>query len=398
MRFVKQLSIVLIGIYLLTSCSKEDTSSVPTILQSATPKISRTTTELKNFISKTDINVSLDIFKYDVDVYSVTYKTTYLNKIINASGLVILPKTTDSVGMVSFQHGTIANHAEAPSVQALYNPEILLYTSLASPGFIAVIPDFIGFGSSSNLMHPYYVEEASATAVVDLLQAARELAIQKKLKFNEKLFLAGYSQGGYVTMAAHKAIEKNGLVNMELIASFPSSGGYDVKGMQNYFFAQNIYNEPFFIGYVAMAYRKYYGWIQPLTDFFASKYAAEIPSLYNGTKTGDQIDFYLNDTIPKLMNPDLLSTIDTNNKYEYIVDAFNENSLTDWAPTIKMYMYHGDADTTVPYQNSVDTYNKLIDNGSSTSILTFTSFPGKTHSSGLIPYIETFVPTMLSLK
>ena len=371
---------------------------MPTVLQSATDKIGRSSTELENFINNSGLNISTDILKYDVEVYSVTYKTTYQNKIIIASGLVILPKTTDSVAMVSFQHGTIASHEEAPSVLALYNPEALLYTSLASPGFIAVIPDFIGFGSSSSFLHPYYVEDASVSSTIDLLKAARELALHKKIAFNGKLFLAGYSQGGYVTMATHKAIEKEGLEYFNLIASFPSSGGYDIKGMQNYFFAQEIYEEPFFIAYCAMAYRTYYHWPQPLTDFFKSNYAAKIPSLFDGTRNGDQIDYYLNDTIPKLLNPDLLSTIDSNPKYEYIVDAFNQNSLLDWAPIVKMYMYHGDADTTVPYQNSVDTYNRLIDNGASPFILTFTSFPGKTHSSGLEPYIEAFVPTMLSLK
>lgn len=392
---------LLIGTFIclvLVSCNKQEPDNVPTILQSSTDKIGRSTLVLKYFLSKTGLNLSPDILQYDVEVYSVTYKTTYQEKSIIASGLVILPKTTDSVGMVSFQHGTIASHEEAPSVQSLYNPEILLYTSLASTGFIAVIPDFIGFGSSSNLLHPYYVQEVSASAVIDLLKAARELALQKKIAFNGNLFLAGYSQGGYVTMAAHKAIEKNGLLNFNLIASFPSSGGYDIKGMQDYLFAQEIYDEPFFLGYVAMAYRTYYKWMQPLTDFFQTKYATEIPSLFDGTKTGSQIDYYLNDTIPKLVNPDLLSSIDSNLKYQYIVDAFNNNSLLDWTPTIKMFMYHGDADTTVPFQNSIDTYNKLIQNGASPSIVTFTSFPGQTHSTGIVPYIETFVPTMISLK
>jgi pimeloyl-ACP methyl ester carboxylesterase len=234
--------------------------------------------------------------------------------------------------------------------------------------------------------------------VIDLVKAARELAITKNVSFNGKLFLAGYSQGGYVTMAAHKAIEQNGLSNFNLVASFPSSGGYDVKGMQKYFFGLTTYDEPFFLGYVAMSYKTFYSWSNPLTDIFQSKYAAVIPSLFDGSKDGDQINSSLNDTIPKLVNSDLLSSIDTNSKFSYIVNAFNENTLLDWYPTKKMFMYHGDADVTVPYQNSVDTYNKLISNGASTATLTFTSFPGATHGTGVQPYIETFIPQLISLK
>ncbi|MBI3482429.1 MAG: alpha/beta hydrolase [Bacteroidetes bacterium] len=385
------------AILFLVSCSKPETF-VPTTLLSANDQLGRTSGELKTFIGQSGLHLSTDLLKYDVELYSITYKTNFQGKIITASGLVILPVTTSSVDMVCFSHGTIASHAQAPSALPLNSSELVLYTALASPGLIAVIPDFIGFGSSADVLHPYYVQDVTASSVIDCIKAARELAIQKKVSFNGKLFLAGYSQGGYVTMATHKAIEKNGLQNFDLIASFPSSGGYDVKGMQSYFFSLSTYAEPFFLAYVAMAYRNNYDWSQPLSDFFQSKYATTIPGLFDGTKNGDQINAALNDTIPKLVNTDLLSTINTNTKYQYIVDAFNKNSLLDWTPTKKMYMFHGDADITVPYQNSVNTYNKFISNGASTSVLTFTSFPGKTHGTGVFPYIEAFIPIMVSLK
>jgi pimeloyl-ACP methyl ester carboxylesterase len=391
------LSLLVGFVFFVSSCTNHDTFA-PTVLISSADKLTRSSEELKIYIAASGLNLSTDVLQNNVDLYSVTYKTTYLGQTLTASGLVILPKTTQPVGMISFQHGTITSYAEAPSALPLNSTELILYTALASPGFIAVIPDFIGFGSSDNVLHPYYVEDASASAVIDLLKAAKELAIMRGISFNGKLFLAGYSQGGYVTMAAHKAIEKNGLPNFNLIASFPSSGGYDVKGMQNYFFSLTTYDEPFFLADVAMAYRTYYNWSAPLTDFFQSKYATTIPSLFDGSKSGDQINTYLNDTIPKFVNPDLLSSIDVNSKYQYIVSAFNENSLLDWYPTKKMFMYHGDADVTVPYQNSVNTYNKLIANGASTSVLTFTTLPGKTHITGVVPYIEAFIPTMISLK
>ncbi|GHN01939.1 hypothetical protein WSM22_34280 [Cytophagales bacterium WSM2-2] len=397
MIFKKQIVFACVLLFLI-ACSKHEETFVPVTLVTANDQLGRTSGELKSFIGQSGLKLSTSLLQYNVELYSVTYKTTYLGKTITASGLVILPQTTASVGMVCFSHGTIASHAEAPSVLPLNSTELILYSAMASPGYIAVIPDFIGFGSSADVMHPYYVQDITASSVIDLLKAARELAIQKKVSFNGNLFLAGYSQGGYVTMATHKAIEKNGLENFNLIASFPSSGGYDVKGMQNYFFGLSKYDEPFFLAFVAMAYKTSYNWTQPLTDFFQPKYASVIPGLFDGNKNGDQINAILNDTIPKLVNTDLLSTIDTNSKYKYIVDAFNINSLTDWVPTKKMYMFHGDADITVPYQNSVSTYNKLISNGASASVVTFTPLPGKTHGTGVVPYIEAFIPIMISLK
>lgn len=300
--------------------------------------------------------------------------------------------------MVSFQHGTIAAHAEAPSVLPLSSTELILYAALSSPGFITAVPDLIGFGSSSDLMHPYYVEDLTGSAVIDLLKAAKELAREKGIEFNEKLFLAGYSQGGYATMATHKAIEKDGVDGFQLVASFPASGGYDVKGMQEYFFSLDTYEEPFYLGYVAMAYKTAYSWTQPLSDFFKEPYATRVPALYDGSKSGAQINAQLTTSIEDLVSGDLLIHIDTDVKYKYIVEAFNQNSLTDWKPTKKMFMYHGDADITVPYINSVSTYSKLIANGASTSVVSLTALPGATHGTGVIPYIEDFIPKMLSLK
>lgn len=383
----------------LYSCKEDDPEPVNEVLIGSENILTRTAGELQTFISLSGLTLPVAELKYDVDIYKITYKTEYLNdEEITASGLVILPKKSGSYPMVSFQHGTIAAHTEAPSVQPVSSTELILYAALASPGFIAAVPDYIGFGSSANLPHPYYVEDLTAEAVTDMLDAAFELAREKGITFNKKLFLAGYSQGGYATMAAHKEIESDDLDDFDLVASFPASGGYDVKGMQEYFFSLDTYEEPFYIGYVASSYKTTYNWSQPFSDIFNEPYATRIPSLYDGSKSSGEINAQLTTHIPDLLNSDILANIDTDARYKNIIDAFNENSLTDWKPTRKMYMYHGDADVTVPYSNSTATYNKLISNGASASIVTLTSFPGKNHETGVGPYIEAFVPLMLSLR
>lgn len=382
----------------LSSCSDENEAPKNVVLVEATPFLTRSASELKTFLSASGLHFDMSALKYDVELFRVKYKTTYKDTEIIASGMVILPKTTDAVGMVSFQHGTIMDYDDAPSALPLNDQEHILYAALGSAGFIGVVPDYVGFGESKNILHPYYVEEVTASAVIDNLKAAREWAAEKGINFNKKLFLAGYSQGGYATMAAHKAIETNGLPGFNLTASFPASGGYDIKGMQEYFFAQQTYDQPHYLAYVAMSYQSYYNWTGVLADFFKEPYASRIPALFNGTKSASEINGQLTETIADLINTDLVQHIDTDARYEYLVDAFHENSLLDWTPTIKMYMYHGDADTTVPYANSVHTYNVFLDNGASTNVVTFTNLPGATHGSGIFPYLEHLIPTVLDLN
>jgi pimeloyl-ACP methyl ester carboxylesterase len=379
------------------SCSDHDTQKKETLVE-ATSLLTRTAGELKTFISASSIDLDPSLLEYDVEIFKVKYKTTYKGEEIIASGLVVLPTTKDPVGMVSFQHGTIVAQEDAPTALPINSTELILYAALSSSGFIGVYPDFIGFGESKQIFHPYYVEEPTADAVIDNLKAARDWAGKKGVSFDKKLFLAGYSQGGYATMAAHKSIETNGLSDFNLIASFPASGGYDIKGMQDYFFHQSNYDQPHYIAYVAMSYQSYYGWPSVISDFFKEPYASSIPTLFNGTKTPSEINAQLTNNIPDLIKSDLLQNIDTDAKYDYLVKAFEENSLLDWTPKTKMYMYHGDADTTVPYENSVNTYNKFITNGASAETIEFITLQGADHGTGIVPYIEDIIPKMFDLK
>jgi pimeloyl-ACP methyl ester carboxylesterase len=359
---------------------------------------SRSAAELQLLIQLSGRNVDPSLVQYDVDIYKVVYKTTYQTSEVNASGLIFLPKTGSPINMISFQHGTIVRQSDAPSLQDPEGLEVISYAAMASMGFITVVPDMIGFGESKEIFHPYYVEEPTASAVIDNVKAAAALSDAKQMQFNHRLFLAGYSQGGYATMATHKAIEANPLEGFELIATFPAAGGYDLKSLQEYFFSADTYDHPFYLAYVGKSYGIYYDKPQLLTDFFNEPYATNIPSLFNGINGQDNINAGLTDDIKALVKEDVILHMDSDPKYEYLSDAFQENSLVDWKPTIPMYMYHGDADTTVPYQNSEITYGKLIDNGADPEKLKLITLPGADHSTGIEPYIEDLIKRLQLLK
>lgn len=386
-------------LFICFACKEDEVDPiVPEVYKTSTLVASKSQAEIRSFVKSRNLPLPESEIRSGVDIYRVTYKTTLYDDEITASGLVILPQTQESVAMLSFQHGTIIAHSEAPSETSPTNDIMLFYGAMAAPGFVGVVPDFIGFGASKDKMHPYYLEEPTASAVIDNAKAAREFALLSGLKFDGRLFLAGYSQGGYATMAAHKSIEENGLDHFNLIASFPASGGYDIKGVQEFFFDQDSYSQPFYIAFVAMSYRTYLGWTAPLSDFFQTTYAEKIPGLFNGQFSSGDINAELTTEIKALIDTDLLANINTDPSYEYINDAFVDNSLTDWTPKVRMYMYHGDLDVTVPYQNSVDVYNHFIANGAATNVVTFKALPYATHSSGVTPYIIELINTLLVLK
>lgn len=402
LKILKIISIVglWISIALVNGSCCKNTEPYPlendVVLNEATRIGGHTATELKALIAVSGYSFPFDV-KNDVDIYQITYKTTYNGDPMFASGLVILPLAQD-VGMITINHGTIIKNDEAPSSVTATSLDALLYSLAGAMGYIVVIPDYIGFGRSSHILHPYYVEDLYGSSITDMLLAAKELATNQKIQFNQKLFLTGYSEGGYATMACHKFIEEKGLPGFNLQASFPAAGGYDVKGVQEYLFSLNSYAEPFYIGYVAMSYKTTFNWEQPLTDLFNEPYASELPNLFDRMHSSGDINNALTDSIPLLLNKDLRDSIETSARFKYFKDAIHANSLTDWKPTIRMFMYHGDADTTVPYQNSVDTYNTLIANGASTDILKFITLPGADHGSGVQPYIEDVLPKIVAIS
>ncbi|MEQ8549531.1 MAG: lipase family protein [Cyclobacteriaceae bacterium] len=372
--------------------------SIPNVLLESTQLIIRSSGDLKTFLRQSGLAIDTEKLIYDVSVWKITYKTVYKGDTITASSMVFTPETTDEISTISFQHGTIADNASAPTESSITDGTTILYSAMASGGFVTVVPDFIGFGASVDIVHPYYHEYYTATSIVNAIYASKQLADQQELNIDDELYLAGYSQGGQATMATHKFYEEEGMEFYKLKASFPSSGGYDVVGMSQYFLDQETYHQPFFLGFVAMSYKTTYDFPQEMSHFFNEPYASRIPNLFDGAFSGNEINELLTTNIADFLNPNFLNSSKEDADYKFIYDLFEENSLLDWTPTIRMYMYHGNADITVPYQNSVDSYAKLLQNGASEEIVTFETFEGATHGTGIAPYIENFIPEILRLE
>lgn len=379
----------------IVSCGSDpEPDKVPeleTRITSSTVKITRPSGDMRGQLGASGLDLPLDAIQYDAAMYSVEYTTMYGEQEITASGTVFLPVNGEEpkkFPVLSFQHGTIASNAEAPSKLAVGDIQNLLYSGMAGAGFVVVVPDYIGFGASVDITHPYYIEEPTAQAIIDIIRAGGELALDNEIEISDHLYLAGYSQGGYATMAAHKYLEEQGMEWFDLQKSYPSSGGYDVLGVRNYFFSLEVYQQPFFLAYVAEAFRTYYGWpVADLGQVFNEPFVDQIPTFFDATLSGGQINDLLNDTISVLVRADYLANPDAP-EYAQFTEAFSNNALLDWTPEVSVALFHGDADVTVPYQNSVDSYSSFISTGTSEDIMSFTTLPGATHGGGFVPYLE----------
>ena len=393
MKYLYNLFFILFFSLLISGC-EEDTIPV-NYLHSHLKLFSQDYENVLKSVENSEFSDVTKNAKYGISLYTITYKTTYLGEDIIASGLVSFPDTDDPVPMLSFHHGTESKHLDAPTDNLL---TYSFFSNAASVGYIFLMPDYLGFGSSKQILHPYYRSDIIGNTSVDMLKAVKELAFLENYNFNGNVFLAGYSEGGFATMAAHKNIEENKPKGINLVASAPAAGGYDIVGMLDYFLNLETYPHPYYLAYVALSYKKTYQWDLELSDIFREPYASIIPNYFNGSYSGGQINDVLTYKIDSLLTEEFKNNVHTSSKYSQIIDAFENNSLDNWVPKTKMYLYHGTDDIAVPYDNSVATYNKLINLGASSSILTLNTLQGKDHASGALPYMINIFDKFEALK
>jgi len=375
----------LVALFVLASCKKDHITPVDNQgLVSASPIKTLTKTELQTLAAQNGAASSAALMQYDVDFYQVTYKTTYNGTSINASGLLAVPKNMPAApALLSAQHGTIFSDAEAPSN---FPDSFTGFEPFASEGYITLIPDYIGYGASKNIIHPYYDMKSSGVAVADMIKAVKYFLKSQHIAFSDKLFLLGYSEGGYVTLAAEKEIETNPAYNLKLTAVAAGAGGYDISGLLSILSAAPVYNDPALLALFIQSYNTTYKWNRPLTDFFQQPYASEIPQLLNGAQTGTQIDHALTNTPSLLFNPVFYKSINDPSAEAAFKAKVAENSFPGWYPATATRLYHGTADVDVPFVTSQTTYNKFITAGAAK--LTLTPIEGGTHLSSVGPMVQ----------
>ena len=321
-----------------------------------------------------------------VNVYSVTYNTEFKGEPVVASGLICAPTSPGTYPILSFQNGTNTLHSAAPTADP-QNLGFQMIEYVASAGYVVLLPDYLGFGASSSMVHPYLHKESTVQSVVDMLRAVAEFDedVAKDITVTTDCYLLGYSQGGWATMALLRAIEQEYSSEFTVKAASCGAGPYDLRHFNTEVTRLTEYPMPVFLGYIANAYTTYDLYPNELTDMFNSQYASVIPGLYDGQHSSEQINSQLTTSISGLFTAEYLSGAETDQKYLGIRNALRDNSINGWDCDVPLLLLHGTADTYVMPGISQSQYNIMI--GSGTSPLTCFNVPleGLDHSQASVP-------------
>ncbi len=332
---------------------------------------------------------------YAVTIYAVNYQTVSADGApARASGALVIPQNAGrSLPLMSAAHGTVVLTNQVASRNS---GDILLGAAWASIGYATALPDYLGLGSSAGL-HPYVHARSEATAAIDLLRASRNLCAQWNVPLNGQVFLAGYSQGGHATMAAHREIERYYAGEFSITASAPMAGPYDLSGatMTALLQTNQAYISPWYIPYLILAYNSVYRLYPDISQVLKAPYATALPPLFDGQHSGEQIDDAMPPVPSEIFHPLFLEEFRTNSAHPFKL-ALQRNDLYDWRPVAPLRLFHSAGDTTVPYSNSVIARNTFHTNGA-TQVLLVDPYPAGNHSTGALPcfiaaknWFETF--------
>jgi hypothetical protein len=163
----------------------------------------------------------------------------------------------------------------------------------AANGYIVVAPNYAGYDSSNLGYHPFLVASQQSKDMLDALVAAKAAlpTLIAGTTTNGKVYLSGYSQGGHVALATHRAmitdpptVAKLASLSLVVKASAPMSAPYALStfGDQIVFGAVNA-SSTVLLPMLITGYQKTYGGLYSATnDLYENTYATGIESFFPG--------------------------------------------------------------------------------------------------------------------
>jgi pimeloyl-ACP methyl ester carboxylesterase len=279
------------------------------------------------------------------------------------SGLMWVPFTwfkSQKFPVISYQHGTQVFRPMAPSkfnanplavfsspdpTGALQNyVECVVAALMASAGYIVLMPDYVGFGDSQ-AVHPY-VTLTLGNSVAGIVNAAQGVLSRGLVRPNGKLFLTGYSEGGYATMAGARALQGR------VTATIPCDGSYDLSGtMLPQMTSAVAVKVPWYLLYAASGYRAAYG--ADLAGIFKPTYENDL-GLFNGNSTNPVIAAAVPASVTPLSmfatDPNVPAALQKNGWLYAMLEA--NNGWKGWTPLSPLVLVHCIDDDVVPVANA----------------------------------------------
>lgn len=300
------------------------------------------------------------------------------------SGLIIVPdSSTCPMAIALYDHGTVTQRWDVPGFLGY---ESLLPLILATQGYYAIAPDYLGLGINAGV-HPYIHAATEAQAGIDMIFASKQFATNHSLRLSDQLFVTGYSQGGHACMATHRAIQQQYAGQLTVTASAPGSGPYNLSGIQAAGLASgSYYAYPSYLPYLVFGYQSvYHNLYDSVPQFLQHPWDSILPPLYTGLISADSINGIMPHYADSFVVDSQLIWYNTDSAHNPLRIDLRDNDVYAWVPQAPMMLVYCTADEQVVYQSSIFAYNYFLSHGD--SAVTLINGGALDHENCVVPYL-----------
>ena len=306
------------------------------------------------------------------------------------SGRVFLPPRMKgapplAAPLVIYQHGTETRRAFVPSVG---EGDETMFGALAAHlcGFVVAMPDGDGMGADDpKYRHAYCQAETTSSCLLDMVLAVRDGEVDGKSVFDDihytwdgEIYLVGYSEGGYITMAAVKELSTKSTTpefqDIKLTGAACMGGPLDlantIRGLLSA--SADPYERPYIPAYFISGWEQLYPDVvkadEALNPALLQRTPDNLMDWLKGEAGGDQITPLIQARLtgnPKKAVParQVLNEVWVKKAIDTPGSPLNKlleaNSLVGtWQPSAPVLLVHDPYDKTVPASGTLAQYEK----------------------------------------
>ena len=283
---------------------------------------------------------------------------------IKLSGKVLLPADGKFDRYILVSHYTIGANNEAPS------NAFPLEGLLCGLGYAIICPDYIGYGITSDKIHPYLVMTLTATNVLDMYYAVKAYFDYAGLHpKHDDIYLMGYSQGGATTMAVEYMIEEvcNQYMpidrHIDIRRVFAGGGPYDIKATFDRFVRTDRADYPVAVPLVLQGMIDGNGLDLDMRVIMQDWLCDKVDEWVNSKRfTTGQINSLIGTNVTHKMLTDVGMDVQSKEVSE-LYKAMVTNSIVSyaWIPQAPVYIMHSIDDETVTFVNATNAKQRWMD-------------------------------------
>ena len=280
-----------------------------------------------------------------------------------------LAKDLDPDNIYLVEHYNFTDKNNAPS-KTFCMDEQLFYDNLV------IMPDYIGYGETANLVHPFMNYDVNAKNSYDALEAGYKVYKDSKdsgtdLEKDAKMYIIGGAVGAAYGLATQKYMEANGQDEKWNFAySYLCTGPYNASlTVRNWFYEEYVEN----LGYIPLLVKGLFasypdimsGYRATEDSYYSSEYLEIKEDMEQILEKGKTSLNEFDEKLLKRLNlaftktPSIYLIFDrmdySSTRMMALWDCLAKNDLTTgWTPKHKIKLYQDQASSLLPYSNATE--------------------------------------------